>query len=1261
MLLRSHDRGGEDGGRMHSLASDNVRRAGLRVLVSILSGLAAVSGAAQPEKGETMYLSDVVDSSVVAVAQGWGRLGVDQAAYAGEPVGALRIGEKVYKKGLGHHAPGQLVVYLGGAYERFLTEVGVQWQGGGKGSVVFEVYADGKLLHRTGTMSDSSEPVAIDVAVKRADVLRLVARDAGDGLACDMADWAEARLVRDPAVPVQTQKPEPFDAAVYAEVLTSDPARMQGEQAGRFKPMREEDLYWEKPVVRDSDGSYLAPVDEAGRACIGLRWDLPRQVREAAITFAPGQAMPAVETAEVQVWAPAVEGLWYGAAASSTRSQGRWLRVEGRIRTEGNRWVLPMKIRTHRLRWVFKHGAGPVRVEGLAALTPSLLMEGAFTLAAGEQARQRGRTAEVTIHNGRILDKQGAVQEKLTWDMARPLTVRAKYARSWDDAGDCTVLGLRLPAADGGTLSNHAVGIGLEDVVADGASYVRAVDVGAVFGKDVGLWRETRAKVLRQPTYRGQVAALPEQTFGQALRVTRNPVQNRGFTIMSLAGGNDKYIVEEGGGVQFGTKPDKAVSTFPASRVQPIRFWPEYGDGKTAGRRYLEGDWYPIQVNEVDSGGVRYRQKTFAAPYGEKDEEAHWWVARQGLGVVWITAERKAAGEEQARVVLRATTEGGHEQGISYLLTSQGRSGPAALERKGRWVFLRKGKRLLGVVDCGGLKAWDASLRKDGLHLSGTLGQGERVELTAYLLARETSGDAAEALPKAAGLLKVTKQYWRDVVGEASSIELPDELLTNIIRASQIQCLLCSRNYDKGSRYVPWVSAMYYGVLDSETNPIMRGMTLMGYMDYARRCLAFHHDHVTEDDTFIVKPGYVLAGTGWHLWTAGTYLTLTDDKAWARQVAPVIKRMAERVIQQRHVTMQEAPDGQKVPEYGLMPPGVLADWNVFGHRFMLQGFYYRGLLGAANLLDRIGDPVAARVYEEAEALRQSSVRAYQWAQQRSPALELRTGGRSQAYPCGLYQLSTNDRLYPGEDAGRTHAYDAELGAHQMVVMGILDPESVEATAMLDHMEEIGMMHSGWHDYAEASNLTDWFNYGGFGKVQPYYGRVNQLYALRDDVKQFLRGYFNSLASLINLENLSIWEHFHANWAWNKTHETGYFLQQTYMMLAQERGEALWLAPLTSREWFRNGNAIKVVKLPSRYGPIGYSITSHVDEGYIEARVEPLKRGEPKQLVLRLRHPDEKPIKRVTIDGRQYRGFDDEAETITFESPSRPVVVRAYYR
>lgn len=45
------------------------------------------------------------------------------------------------------HAPGEIVVDLNGEYELFEAEVGVQWQGGNVGSVVFQVYLE-YFVHR---------------------------------------------------------------------------------------------------------------------------------------------------------------------------------------------------------------------------------------------------------------------------------------------------------------------------------------------------------------------------------------------------------------------------------------------------------------------------------------------------------------------------------------------------------------------------------------------------------------------------------------------------------------------------------------------------------------------------------------------------------------------------------------------------------------------------------------------------------------------------------------------------------------------------------------------------------------------------------------------------------------------------------------------------------------------------------------------------------------------------------------------------------
>ena len=51
----------------------------------------------------------------------------------------LRIKDKEYSHGLGHHANGEIVVDLGGQFKTFETEIGVQRQDGNNaGSVVFQ-------------------------------------------------------------------------------------------------------------------------------------------------------------------------------------------------------------------------------------------------------------------------------------------------------------------------------------------------------------------------------------------------------------------------------------------------------------------------------------------------------------------------------------------------------------------------------------------------------------------------------------------------------------------------------------------------------------------------------------------------------------------------------------------------------------------------------------------------------------------------------------------------------------------------------------------------------------------------------------------------------------------------------------------------------------------------------------------------------------------------------------------------------------------
>ncbi|MBX3179999.1 MAG: NPCBM/NEW2 domain-containing protein [Candidatus Hydrogenedentes bacterium] len=149
-------------------------------------------------------LGAALDSLLVRSSQGWGALGIDTAAApaGGRPGSPLQLGETTFAHGIGHHAPGELVFTLPpDAYTAFAAEVGVHWQGGGKGSVIFQVFVDGALRFDSGIMTDSDPAQSVNVSLAGARELRLVSGDAGDGIACDMANWANARLLRDPDAP----------------------------------------------------------------------------------------------------------------------------------------------------------------------------------------------------------------------------------------------------------------------------------------------------------------------------------------------------------------------------------------------------------------------------------------------------------------------------------------------------------------------------------------------------------------------------------------------------------------------------------------------------------------------------------------------------------------------------------------------------------------------------------------------------------------------------------------------------------------------------------------------------------------------------------------------------------------------------------------------------------------------------------------------------------------------------------------------------
>ena len=114
------------------------------------------------------------------------------------------------------------------------------------------------------------------------------------------------------------------------------------------------------------------------------------------------------------------------------------------------------------------------------------------------------------------------------------------------------------------------------------------------------------------------------------------------------------------------------------------------------------------------------------------------------------------------------------------------------------------------------------------------------------------------------------------------------------------------------------------------------------------------------------------------------------------------------------------------------------------------------------------------------------------------------------------------------------------------------------------------------------------------------------------------------------------------------------------MLLTERGDELWLAPLLTDNWLEDGMKIRVANAPTFFGPVSYQIVSSVDCGHIDALIDPPTRSAPKAIVLRLRHPEGRPIKSVQLDTGARATFDNTLQIVRMAPSAGPIRVRVEY-
>ncbi|HEY5913416.1 MAG TPA: NPCBM/NEW2 domain-containing protein, partial [Verrucomicrobiae bacterium] len=349
----------------------------------------AHSGLAQPpHQGGVEYLSEHPEL-ILEAAQDWGELGLNAAAHragiAGEP---LVIAGQSFAKGLGHHANGSLTVLLNGEFETFDASVGLQPCAAG-GSVVFRAWLDGRAVFDSGCMAATNAAKALHLDTRGAGELRLEANDAGDGITCDMANWAEARLVRVSGA-ARKLPAAPVDIAPFGRIVTWDANRLDGARANRIEEFLAEDVYLETTLAPERDGAYRLLPGSNGLACIGIQWLNRRALAQLELLFETQSETPASDKIQVQGWFG--ESAW----------QGTWKPLAGDIELKGSRIEFRLgpgagTNQTRKIRWVFP-ATKETRVRGLSAYTRSRweTVQVMFEMEAGRKPDQ----SEIRIING---------------------------------------------------------------------------------------------------------------------------------------------------------------------------------------------------------------------------------------------------------------------------------------------------------------------------------------------------------------------------------------------------------------------------------------------------------------------------------------------------------------------------------------------------------------------------------------------------------------------------------------------------------------------------------------------------------------------------------------------------------------------------------------------------------------------------------------------------------------------------------------------
>lgn len=483
--------------------------------------------------------------------------------------------------------------------------------------------------------------------------------------------------------------------------------------------------------------------------------------------------------------------------------------------------------------------------------------------------------------------------------------------------------------------------------------------------------------------------------------------------------------------------------------------------------------------------------------------------------------------------------------------------------------------------------------------------------------------------------------YWEDWLTQGARFEVPEPAVNDLFRANLWHALFLPR-HRTDSQGNPWMDLPYsnfaYGQLNADW-PINQAV-YVDYMIYGLR----GHFAVAEAELASMyhtqqKPdGRVGGFAEWGVYSPGMLYSIAQNFLLSADRAS-FERLLPASLKALDWCLGEVARGQESKD---VPGLIVAPLNDLTHDARAWAFpnaYFVAALDAfGRALASYGHPRAEAVTLAASKMRGDVERAFARASVKSPVVQLADGTWNNYVPC--------DALTPRRLLDQWYPTDVDTGALHLSRLAAIDPRGWLTTALL-------------HDHEDNLFLNQW----GMAN-EPVYNQQATAYLRRDEPEAAIRAFYSMMACAFSHHQLTPLEH---RWAWGQYYmppstDGAWFELYRNMLLNELAGDGtLFVGQAVPRAWLEEGKQIVVERAPTYYGPVNVRFESAAATGRLIATVEFLGDRRPETLLVRLRHPDRRALRSLTVNGVATPGFDAANELVRIPGPtqSRYTVIGRY--